>query len=38
MGTLFGIGAARALVTRERWWSTGLEMLGLGGLVAAAGL
>jgi vacuolar iron transporter family protein len=36
MVTLFGIGAARALVTRERWWSTGLEMLGLGGLVAAA--
>lgn len=36
MASLFGVGAARALVTRDRWWKTGLEMLLLGGLVAAA--
>jgi VIT1/CCC1 family predicted Fe2+/Mn2+ transporter len=33
---LFGVGASRALVTIERWWSAGLEMLGLGALVALA--
>jgi VIT1/CCC1 family predicted Fe2+/Mn2+ transporter len=33
---LFGIGAARALVTADRWWRTGLEMLVLGALVAAS--
>ena len=36
MASLFGVGAARATVTRDRWWRTGLEMLLLGGLVAVA--
>ena len=30
----FGVGAARALVTASRWWVSGLEMLGLGLVVA----
>ena len=34
LGTLFGVGAARSLVTASRWWSSGLEMLGLGAVVA----
>jgi len=33
---LFGVGALRSLVTIDRWWRAGLEMLGLGVLVAAA--
>ena len=33
---LFGVGASRAIVTVDRWWSAGLEMLLLGVLVAAA--
>ncbi|MCY4585785.1 MAG: VIT1/CCC1 transporter family protein [Bryobacterales bacterium] len=33
-GALFGVGAARSLVTASRWWVSGLEMLGLGVLVA----
>ncbi|MBM3821091.1 MAG: hypothetical protein FJW14_19035 [Acidimicrobiia bacterium] len=36
MASLFGVGVARAAITRDRWWKTGLEMLALGGLVAAA--
>ena len=32
---LFVVGALRALVTVDRWWSAGLEMLLLGVLVAA---
>jgi VIT1/CCC1 family predicted Fe2+/Mn2+ transporter len=36
LGMLFAIGAARALVTVDRWWVAGLEMLGLGAAVAAA--
>lgn len=36
MASLFGVGAARAVVTRDHWWKTGLEMLVLGGLVAVA--
>ena len=32
---LFAVGAARSLVTASRWWVSGLEMLGLGALVAA---
>jgi VIT1/CCC1 family predicted Fe2+/Mn2+ transporter len=32
---LFAVGAARALVTVDRWWIAGLEMLGLGAVVAA---
>jgi VIT1/CCC1 family predicted Fe2+/Mn2+ transporter len=34
--TLFAVGAARAIVTVDRWWIAGLEMLGLGAIVAAA--
>ena len=33
--TLFGVGAARATVTADRWWQAGLEMLALGAAVAA---
>ena len=36
MVALFGVGASRAIVTVDRWWSAGLEMLLLGVLVAAA--
>jgi VIT1/CCC1 family predicted Fe2+/Mn2+ transporter len=36
MASLFGVGVARAVVTRDRWWRTGLEMLMLGGVVAVA--
>jgi vacuolar iron transporter family protein len=36
MAALFAVGVARAVVTRDRWWRTGLEMLMLGGLVAVA--
>jgi len=31
---MFGLGAARALVTSERWWRSGLETLALGAVVA----
>jgi VIT1/CCC1 family predicted Fe2+/Mn2+ transporter len=34
--TLFVLGASRALVTRDRWWHTGLETLALGTFVAGA--
>ena len=34
LGAQFGVGAARSLVTASRWWVSGLEMLGLGALVA----
>ena len=34
--TLFAVGASRALVTVSRWWTAGLEMLGLGLAVALA--
>ena len=33
---LFGVGSMRTLVTVDRWWQAGLEMLGLGTIVAAA--
>jgi VIT1/CCC1 family predicted Fe2+/Mn2+ transporter len=32
----FGLGVARAAITAERWWKSGLETLALGGVVAAA--
>jgi VIT1/CCC1 family predicted Fe2+/Mn2+ transporter len=32
---MFTIGASRALIANVRWWRAGLEMLGLGALVAA---
>ena len=34
--TLFGVGAARATLTGERWWRAGAETLSLGAVVAAA--
>ena len=36
LAALFGVGAARALVTRDPWWRAGLEQLTLGAVVAAA--
>ena len=36
LATLFVIGALRSAVTREGWLASGLEMLGLGVVVAAA--
>jgi len=36
MGALFSVGAARAAVTRDPWWRTGLEQALLGGVVAVA--
>jgi VIT1/CCC1 family predicted Fe2+/Mn2+ transporter len=36
MAALFGVGAARAAVTAERWWRAGLETLALGAVVAVA--
>jgi VIT1/CCC1 family predicted Fe2+/Mn2+ transporter len=33
---LFLVGSLRSLVTIDRWWSAGLEMLGLGAVVAVA--
>ena len=36
LGSLFVVGALRTLVTTDRWWRAGLEMLILGALVAAA--
>lgn len=35
-GALFAVGASRAAVTADRWWTAGLEMLLLGVAVAAA--
>jgi VIT1/CCC1 family predicted Fe2+/Mn2+ transporter len=32
---LFTVGASRALIANVRWWKAGLEMLGLGAVVAA---
>ena len=34
--TLYFLGAARAVITRERWWRSGLETLVLGAVVAGA--
>jgi len=36
LAALFTVGSLRSLVTVDRWWAAGLEMLGLGILVAAA--
>jgi vacuolar iron transporter family protein len=33
---LFSVGALRSAVTIDRWWIAGLEMLGLGAVVAVA--
>ena len=35
-GALYLLGAARAWITRDRWWLTGLETLALGAVVAGA--
>ena len=32
---LFVVGVARQFMTRRPWWRSGLECLGMGGLVAA---
>jgi len=34
--TLFGVGAARSMITTDRWWKAGLEMFTLGVVVALA--
>jgi VIT1/CCC1 family predicted Fe2+/Mn2+ transporter len=34
--TLFVLGAARALITTDRWWISGFETLLLGAVVAGA--
>jgi VIT1/CCC1 family predicted Fe2+/Mn2+ transporter len=36
LAALFGVGSSRSLVTVDRWWIGGLEMLLLGALVAGA--
>lgn len=36
LAALFAVGASRSLVTLDRWWVAGLEMLALGCLVALA--
>ena len=36
LSTMFGLGAARGLVTSETWWKVGLESLIVGSVVAAA--
>jgi VIT1/CCC1 family predicted Fe2+/Mn2+ transporter len=38
LAALFGIGAARSIFSEESWWMTGLEMLGLGVVVAAGAI
>jgi VIT1/CCC1 family predicted Fe2+/Mn2+ transporter len=35
LASLFAVGAARTMVTVDRWWTAGLEMLLLGAIVAA---
>jgi vacuolar iron transporter family protein len=35
-GALFSVGSSRAFVTVDRWWAAGVEMLGLGVIVAIA--
>ena len=32
---MFAVGASRGLIANLRWWKAGLEMLGLGAVVAA---
>jgi VIT1/CCC1 family predicted Fe2+/Mn2+ transporter len=33
--SMFIVGASRALIANVQWWRAGLEMLGLGAVVAA---
>jgi VIT1/CCC1 family predicted Fe2+/Mn2+ transporter len=35
LSAMFAVGASRALITRVRWWTAGVEMLALGAVVAA---
>ena len=35
VGGMFAVGASRALIANVRWWKAGLEMSGLGVIVAA---
>ena len=35
LAAMFLVGASRSLIARVRWWTAGLEMLSLGGIVAA---
>ncbi len=35
LAAMFAVGASRGLIANVRWWKGGLEMLGLGALVAA---
>jgi VIT1/CCC1 family predicted Fe2+/Mn2+ transporter len=32
---MFVVGSSRALIANVQWWKAGLEMLGLGAVVAA---
>jgi len=34
LAAMFLVGASRSLIARVRWWTAGLEMLSLGGIVA----
>ena len=34
LGAMFIVGASRALIANVRWWKAGVEMLGLGAVVA----
>lgn len=36
LAALFALGAARGVVTRRTWWTTGFEVLALGALAGAA--
>jgi VIT1/CCC1 family predicted Fe2+/Mn2+ transporter len=36
LAALFAVGSSRSYVTVDRWWTAGLEMLGLGVVVAIA--
>ena len=36
IGALFGVGASKAILTRKSWVRSGLEMMGVGTLAAAA--
>jgi vacuolar iron transporter family protein len=34
LAAMFAVGASRGLIANVRWWKAGLEMLGLGAVVA----
>ena len=35
LGAQFAVGASRTVVTRQRWWTSGVEMLLVGAVAAA---